>query len=243
MTTLAKDPPTLGEETKRKTWTFREVRKQEETLRELRERLAELADREKALSAEIADHLAGGGSETDVEALQEERSEVRDLRADLSAAEEVLAERIEERRRSAFHGLFRERLREIKKMRGGLAGEHGRRVKRLTEAVRTAAEELEKIRAAYAVDRALDTERAAICELTGLPAPETKSVPRPWQDPEIDGALSRLKGLSARAGAVSPSRKGPRESVRLAARELESHGRETETPGLVRRYLEAFGEE
>jgi len=239
MTTMTKEAPQRAE-TETKRWTLREVEKQEATLQDLRAQVEELAEKEKALKARIAETRAAG---EDPSGLQEEFRETRDLREDLEGVEPVLEGKIEERRRAAFHALFEERLHEIKKKRGGIAGEHPRRVERLRKAVEAAEKELAKMQDAYAVDRAFNTESRTIAELTGLALPDMQSVPSLRQDREVIEIVGRARKLVARAGGVSPSRKGPAESARLAARELKKRGQETDTPTLVRRYREHFGED
>lgn len=162
--------------------TLKEVEEQEQRLRDTRERVRELEARERELSEQVADALADGG---DPDELREERGEVQQEIEDLSAAAEVLAERVEDRRERALRAAAEERLAEIKRSQNGSYGEHGRRKSRLQEAAETFVARVEAVNEAYARQRQLRSEAKALVGEFGLDMPDLKRFPPPSRDEDL----------------------------------------------------------
>lgn len=178
--------------------TLKEVEKQEERLRETRERVRELEARERELSEQVADALADG---EDPDELRAERGGVQQEIEDLSAAAEVLEERVEDRRERALEAAAEERLAEIKRQQGGNAGEHPRRKERLQEAAETFVARVEAVNEAYARQRQLRAEAKALVEEFGLEMPELKRFVPPARDDDLQEVQEATSGVSiARPG-------------------------------------------
>lgn len=207
MTTATREAP----ETE-KIHTERELQKQEATLQETRQKLQQMREREEELSSEIADALEAG---EDPAELREEREEIRDWISDMEPVLPVLEDRIANRRRRKLRADAEERLQEIKKKCGGLAGEQDRRIERATEALRRAKEQFEKAGEAHVAGEALRVEAAHLCTVFDLEEPDLRSVPDPagyeevrdwrqWKPADVLGTASRMAQGARRAGRGDP---------------------------------------
>lgn len=181
-----------------KTFTERELRKQEATLRESREKLEEMREREEELSAEIADALEAGG---DPEELRAEREEVRAWIDDMEPVLPILERRIRGRRRRKLRADAEDRLHSVKKRVGGLVGEAPRRAERARELAEKLASQLEWLAAAPFRRVLLRAEARLLADRFDLEAPELKAF---GEGPE--GVVAEVR---RRVRSVS----GPREGL------------------------------
>lgn len=155
-----------------KTFTERELRKQEATLRESREKVAEMREREEELSAEIADALEAG---EDPEELREEREDVRAWIDDMEPVLPILERRIRGRRRRKLRADAEDRLHSVKKRVGGLVGEAPRRAERARELARKLADQLEWLAAAPFRRVLLQAEARLLADRFDLEEPDLRN--------------------------------------------------------------------
>lgn len=169
-----------------KSFTARELEQQEETLRETRRKLEELREEKAQLDDRIAQAVAGESDE-DVEDLRERRQEVQELIEDFTAAVPLLGRRIRARRLRRLERLAEERLEEIKKRCGGLAGEQDRRVERAVEALEEGQKQLRAAGEAHALGEILKAEASVLARVFGLERPDLRGVPSPRSYQAITG--------------------------------------------------------
>lgn len=170
-----------------KTWTLAEVERQEQTLEELRQRLAQLQDRRDELDAEIARATADGEDTGD---LQAERREVARELEEFETIPDLVAEQVRLRRKAALREKARERLQEIKKKVGGLTGEAPRRAKKARELAEKLERELTWLACLVTRRTLYQKEARALAEAFDLEAPDLKSF-----DVDTSGAVADAKGL------------------------------------------------
>lgn len=215
-----------------KTFSEKELQKQEETLRETRRKLEELGEEKAELDDQIASAVAGESDE-DVEELRERRGEVRELISDFSAAVPLLERRIRARRLRRLRDLAAERVQTIKKQIGGLAGEAPRRMERLEELLEEVREALEFLATAKYKRRHLLEEARLLAGAFDLGLPEFREL-------ETDGhdAISMVKSVPTDVWRPRGTPEG-----RTAVRNLTNYGVDTPTLDLLDRLEELQGGE
>lgn len=162
--------------------TREQVAQWEARASELRTRIADHHARERELSAALADGYASG-AEADVAALAAERRAAQDARGDLEVALPLLEDQIARGREVAARGLAQERLHEIKRVLGGHAGEHPRRLTRLEAAADAYRTAVEAINTAWREQQALLAERATLVKrFPGVATPDVRVVGAPGRD-------------------------------------------------------------
>lgn len=167
--------------------------KRRERLEELREELEKARARDERMSEEIAEKMAAG---EEVNGLKEDRREVQELIEDLESALPLIEERIRDQKATELHDRAAERIRQIKKQVGGIAGELPRRAERAEERAEKLADTLHWLAHANLRRSLLKKEAEALADRFDLEVPPLKSFDRDPMDSVVK-ARRRVKSVSA----------------------------------------------
>lgn len=184
-----------------------EVREMEVRADDLRERISKFRKAQEEANQAVAALIARGREEE----ARESRGERRELALRLEEAETalpILENQIRRVRESRVREAFEERLQEIKKKAGGLAGEHPRRLERVEELRSKLEEEEARVRSSVHLHGLLAAEAGAISDLLGVEPPELKHMP--GEDPpsppdRIKPPGRRIREVDRSMGGESPS--------------------------------------
>jgi len=150
------------------------VERERQNIAELERQEAELADELETLDAAIADAMLQGEDATE---LQARRREADELRRAITNGLPMVRERLRERQRSLLKREAGERLAELKKRAGDVAGEATRQMERAEKLAAQLSETLEWLAWAPLRVRCYWLEAEALTATFDLAAPDLKPLP------------------------------------------------------------------
>jgi hypothetical protein len=205
----------MTEDTQGQTWSVAEVERQRVKAEELAARVEELKARESDLARAIAEGLADG---QDVAGLQEQRREAGALRADISSALPVLAERIAERREQALRREASARLLAISRAHGSRRSSYEGDLARIAAKAGELVEAIGKANGRYDDLQVLETEVLVLLDrFDGLSEPAITRVHPPALQ---DRAVEAVRKVGA--AVLSKPANLPRRLLSASEREVKA---------------------